>query len=597
MKIFFTTCNLLIYIVLFAQSDIKSEWNNDVDSMVQLAYQQSESLDMTSAIKTLEDIFVQAVKKADIYTSLRLLKEMGVIFEMQGDYQKSVDVLMKALGHSEQYHFEDITMDIHINLGIVYFNLRNGEMALEEYREALRIASHLSDTVRIVKVLNNMGNAYMTIYEEMQIAEQYFVTSIELAQSIGFETAVQVGYNNLTQIYLFTGRIKEAENTVLQAYKMDSLNPYVNYNVANFYVSTGLKTTALKYYLRADQLSVHELELKQVILNDISELYAELGNFELAYSYNLQFSENREKLHNLETQKFILDLQARYENDKKEQEIKFLKIQKDKALRMIVTLVIGIAALISLIFFLILYVRNQRIIVRQKNELYQRELQRMEQEKMFVALNAGLKGEEQERERLSRDLHDGLGGMLSGLKMAMLNNFQASCSQETVQQTVGIIDDIVAEVRYIAGNVTPESLKNHGLKEAVHAFCSSFQLQVDYHLKFHFFGVERRFLPAFELAVYRIGQELINNAVKYSGSAVIEVQLMIESNRLFLSVTDFGTDAAIEKLNFVNGKGLSNVKQRVESFGGRFEISSHPGYGTECVVEFADIKTNLLDDD
>ena len=599
MRLWFTSFIIFLVLTAHCSFDCCDHKLVQTDSVVDKAYSYLEISDFNSAFSVLEKSLKIAVLTGDACSQARLLKELAVLYEMKGEYQASVEFLMMALKISQYHEFDNISSDIHNNLGILYFNMKDGQNALDEYIKSLRYAIQINDTVRIIKVMNNIGNTHMTIYGQMETAEDYFQKSINLAEKIGWITAVEVGINNLIQVYLQTERIGEAEKLVMQSYLRDSLDPFVNYNIANFYLSSGAPDKSILFFLKALDYSEGHPELKGVLLNDISSIYAELGNYKLAYHYHLKYSELKENLNKLEVQKYIVDLETRYETEKKDQEIYFLTKQKNKVRRMVVLLVLGVISLLTLVFFLILYLRNQKIISRQKDRILKNEQLKNEQEKILVAIKSGLKGEEEERNRLSRDLHDGLGSFLSGLKLTMLNVRRGNDNfEEILQSAIMMVDASIDEVKRIAANIAPEILINSGVIDAIHEFCADFHsISSEIKISFGFYGNKCRFIAPFELALYRIAQELINNAVKHSGSLSIDVQLIVERERVFLSVTDFGFETQSRNLIFVEGKGLNNVKKRAESFGGRFEIFCREGRGTECVVEFDNIKPNLKEYD
>jgi signal transduction histidine kinase len=141
----------------------------------------------------------------------------------------------------------------------------------------------------------------------------------------------------------------------------------------------------------------------------------------------------------------------------------------------------------------------------------------------------------------------------------------------------------------------PEILHKTGLNVAIENFCISLNTNDSPVIRYNFFGEDFRFDNAFELTIYRTAQELVNNAIKHSLSPNIDIQLLQNSSRLCLTVTDFGVGFDPSKLDGIKGSGISSIKSRVSSFGGKMDINSVLGKGTEIVVEFDNpqsIKTN-----
>jgi signal transduction histidine kinase len=132
----------------------------------------------------------------------------------------------------------------------------------------------------------------------------------------------------------------------------------------------------------------------------------------------------------------------------------------------------------------------------------------------------------------------------------------------------------------------PEALVKFGLKDALQDFCERISTGKELKLSFQFFGDNNRFHQPLETTVYRIAQELINNALKHANASEIMVQLMQDNNRLHLTVQDNGIGFDHQKVDIQKSSGLQNLKARAESFNGTLEISSKQGEGTEISVEF-----------
>jgi signal transduction histidine kinase len=207
----------------------------------------------------------------------------------------------------------------------------------------------------------------------------------------------------------------------------------------------------------------------------------------------------------------------------------------------------------------------------------------MEQEKQLIATQAVLDGETHERARLARDLHDGLGSMLTGAKLNLLEMKKGAIMEysdvECFDRALGLLDQSVREMRRVAHHLMPDALSRFGLKPAVDEFCRSFSSNV----VFDYFGDETRLDPNLEVVIYRSIHELVNNALKYSGASQIMVQIMQETDHIAFTVQDDGCgfDPSVK----TQGMGLQNIRTRITSFGGYIQIDSHAGEGTEINVE------------
>jgi signal transduction histidine kinase len=160
---------------------------------------------------------------------------------------------------------------------------------------------------------------------------------------------------------------------------------------------------------------------------------------------------------------------------------------------------------------------------------------------------------------------------------------------DTIEQfnsALGLLDTSIRELRRVAHNMMPEALVKFGLRDALSDFCNSIDNSKKVILKFQSFGTEKRIDSNIEINVYRIAQELINNAIKHSAATEMLVQLVQEENRVHLTVQDNGKGFNTEILKTSKGSGFSNIQSRLESLNGVLNVYSKTDEGTEISVEF-----------
>jgi signal transduction histidine kinase len=237
-------------------------------------------------------------------------------------------------------------------------------------------------------------------------------------------------------------------------------------------------------------------------------------------------------------------------------------------------LIIGIAAWLNL---------------QNKRRLEHQRFAELEKEKQLEGVEAMLKGEESERSRLAKDLHDGLGGMLSGTKMSLstvrenidLTPEGAALFEKSIRQ----LDNTIAELRKVAHNMMPEALVKYGLGSAVADFCESMQLSGNTRVICEQYVADRMLDNSAAVNVYRIIQELVNNAVIHGKAGQILVQLTVTQDKVLITVEDNGKGFDQHAKNCLQGIGLHNVRTRVNYFNGRMELVSGHGEGTVVNIE------------
>jgi signal transduction histidine kinase len=331
---------------------------------------------------------------------------------------------------------------------------------------------------------------------------------------------------------------------------------------------------------------------KNYFLNEEQECLASLAEVYMAqndYPKYHYFAQKHDSVSNLIVNEKILratqDLELKYETEKKQSQI--LLLEQDKKLRNVS--IIGLLIIMLLLsvkgFFFTRNLNRKRQLVEKDAELKAQRISELETERQLTATQALLQGEEAERKRLARDLHDGLGGMLSVIKLNLTNMKGNAILPETdipaFENALEMLDGSIRELRRVAHNLMPESLMRYGLKAALSDFCGSIDL-----VKFHYFGNDQRMDERYEVAVFRIAQELVNNAIKHSKSRQINVQVIQEQERINLVVQDNGIGFNPDKLKDMNTSGLSSIRSRVESLKGQLDFFSEPQKGTEVQVNF-----------
>ena len=216
-------------------------------------------------------------------------------------------------------------------------------------------------------------------------------------------------------------------------------------------------------------------------------------------------------------------------------------------------------------------------------------MREMEKEKKLEAAESVMKGQENERSRLARDLHDGVGGLLSGVKLSM-SNMKGSVwlSEENVMSFNNVIaqlDQSIAELRRVSHNMMPEALIKFGLKEALENYCENLNLSGNMHVNLQTHGLEKRMDQNTEIVIYRIIQELLNNVIKHAEARSVLIQLFREGDRFNLTVEDDGKGFDAKPDELQSGAGLANIRARAEYLNGTVDIISTKGEGTSVNIE------------
>jgi signal transduction histidine kinase len=211
------------------------------------------------------------------------------------------------------------------------------------------------------------------------------------------------------------------------------------------------------------------------------------------------------------------------------------------------------------------------IILHQKRvQRFHQTLQQMEIEQQKMMLNASIKMQEEERQRLAADLHDDAGPLLATARLYLNENLlnQDKVNQlQSIYQARQIIDDTIQLIRNISHDLMPPTLKNFGLESAINDLFQKISGSGSLNASQRFHDYKDRLKPEKELLVFRIVQELINNILKHSNSTFIHLTQNVHGDKFYLRLHHDGrgiVQADFEKLNKSNiGLGLKNISSRI----------------------------------
>lgn len=207
-------------------------------------------------------------------------------------------------------------------------------------------------------------------------------------------------------------------------------------------------------------------------------------------------------------------------------------------------------------------------------------------ENKIHVLKASITGGDDERTRIARELHDGIGGMLSAamMRFSSMHHENAEIAHTTAyNDTMEILREMGDEIRKTAHNLMPEVLLKQSLPEAVRVFCNNVQEDGALKIDFQSYGSFDCLTQGQKLNLYRIVQELIKNSTVHSRANHLLVQLMQNKNKLIVSVEDNGI--GFNENEIKGGIGLHNIRTRVSSMDGLFTLESKPGKGTTIIIE------------
>src|SRR5512133_3160111 len=220
--------------------------------------------------------------------------------------------------------------------------------------------------------------------------------------------------------------------------------------------------------------------------------------------------------------------------------------------------------------------------------LIRADIERLRTEKRVI--NAIINSEDNERKRFAKDLHDGLGPILSTVKMslsALNNRIKDTSGVEILNNTNHLVFEAIATIKDISNNLSPHVLTNFGLSSAIGAFTTKINQTKAIEIEFKSNMENIRLETEKEVVIYRAVCELINNALLHSGASRIEIELNKHQKFITLHLSDNGRgfDTSALRKEDTKGMGLSNSETRVRTVEGVFVLESTPGKGTGALIK------------
>ena len=216
----------------------------------------------------------------------------------------------------------------------------------------------------------------------------------------------------------------------------------------------------------------------------------------------------------------------------------------------------------------------------------QKQLDELRKQNEARVLSAIIKTEETERQHFAKELHDGLGPLLSSVKMAIsLKRKQEQSNDKIIANAEKLIDESVTTLKEISNKLSPHILNNFGLYKAVRSFILKLKTLEKPKIKFNSNIEELRFPYNIEVVLYRVVCELISNSLKHANANNINIDLFKENNQIIMNYLDDGIGYdENENIQSEKGLGFSNIKSRIKSLNGIYHFYSRKGEGVQVKI-------------
>ncbi len=516
-----------------------------------------------------------------VYAKINTLLKTKLSTEEKFELQKKQIVRVYALKQFDtaiflcnKYILEQQTITdkhlakLYLIKGSAYYYLFNLEKSLEAFEKAMPFAEKNKQYDQIFWLCNNIGGV-CTDVKRYDKAEAILLKGLKTMEANPNKNGM--AYYSTTRI-LATNYHYQKKNAFADSfYKLSingfkSINEHGEYAVAAYtmygkFLSSIGKADKAQLYL--DSAITYQRGSKNAkdltfVYYQVALAHNENNKYKLAATYfdsaflsqYKEFTEVHSKDLAVAEKKFNTQILKRD-----------IKIANQKKLNWIYAFIL--LAAIAVAIFLINRSNQKKKETRVKLEQHQ------------VAVNAFVEGEEKEKTRLSRELHDGIGQELLALSMKLRQG-------ENTMDAIAKVDSIGKEIRGLSHQLMPMTLNMLGLVAAMEEICDSLLSSSKIEHRLDVSGVEERLSPKIEISLYRIFQELVHNIVKHSAATMVQIQLIKSAKHINLIVEDNGIGFQSKEKHL--GIGLNNLTSRVNMMNGQLRYESEDGEGTTTIV-------------
>jgi two-component system NarL family sensor kinase len=571
----------------------KSDWTNAIRYFTEVQEQSSNIIDTTVRNRT----------------KMMALNNLAGIYSKNGDYTTALDYYFKSRELLEKIKPDYSALcTVYVNIASHYSILDQNEKAAEYLDKCAPLLDSAKSYLRYLYWSEKQGLANKQKNGQLVKAA---IDSLESSLSImelsdyemkDYSLSLYEMKANYQADYLknFPEAIKQYENKLAVATELENSAEVYNslLQIGECHVQENNLTKAMQYLQKA-YIGAKKDSIMQVVYlsaKSLGKIYYKQKDYDKAYQFSLEASQVNDSIISQKNLAQLNFLEAGYQNEKKEKTIAELKLSNaEKALAVNIRsrqlLIVGISLSSLLLVLGLLYrsSRQKRIIAEKDRILQQDQIKFLERQQQIVSLQSMINGQETERTRIAKDLHDGLGGLFSTIKMhfsTLQHENQELKTNALFTKSYDMVNTASEEVRRIAHNMMPEVLIKLGLVQASKDLCNSISAGKLLDVSMQSYGMEKRLNASTEIMLFRIIQELLNNIMKHANATEALIQFNREGNRLSITVEDNGRGFNLQDADNKTHAGLESVQSRVSYLNGKFSIDSQKEIGTTVMMDF-----------
>ena len=542
-------------------------------------------ISFNETIKVAEQGLELASKLKDSLAYAELSRNMGVSYYFKGDYEKAASLYYTAARIYEQANKNQPLAYVYNDIAKLYRKNRDLKRAADNYEKALVIFRILKDSSGVQMILNESGVVYEYQGNYAEALKRYR-SSLEIATRLKDEMGKSWCYNFIAGVYVLQSKYELAEDYNLRALAIrqkmkDTFSLAVSYSDLGVLYSAWDKSERSMYYFDESNAIAEKMGYRELLSSnyaEMSKLANVNGDYKKALDYYTWHTQLKDSIFSSQKNRQVEELSTLYETNKKEQQIEEqqLTIKKRNSL-------IGIISAAALLALLVAYLFYNRYKWKQQANMQKEILNQQE-----LATRSVLEAEEKERSRIAKDLHDGVGQMMSAARMnlsSFYNNAQIKdeSQNKSLYNIIQLVDDSCKEVRAVSHSMMPAALLSKGLPDAVDELISKINSNT-LKVSFHSEGFTERLDSNTETILYRVIQECVNNIIKHAEASELDISMIRDNDGISVTIEDNGKGFEYNADNADEGIGLKNIRSRILFLKGTVDFDTAPGKGTLVAI-------------
>lgn len=548
-------------------------------TQIRLAFMLSET-DIFQAEDEFNRLLKEAREKHFVENTIECYNGLGILYEERMMDDRAIDYYLRGLKIAERHKKKYFISFLLNNIGLLKFRNKQYDEARNDFQRGLQLAKDEQEFRLMGNLHNNLGLVYREL-KDYKSSIRHYKGTIEITKKLGFPFGIGAAYINLGNSYMLDDQDALALQYADSAITVFSRFEDLEYLGVAYLLKGTIRTkqndlvtarqcldSVLAFNERQPSITnfIHSIDLRSDIAEQSKdyEKALELTRRSVELSDSVEDITNKGKLADLQ----VLYGKERVESQLSEEKTKNKLLDKNRELESAqwrIFLLIAVTAFFLLLGFV--YIRYMRKSRRQQQVFSQRLIEQIDEE----------------RSRISKDLHDDIGQLLSVVK-SKINMFNNGLLKEIngLEKEVG---EVIDQTRTISHQLHPSSLEKLGLERSLNGLMERTQSNTGIICSIHVTVPSDQLDLEVQTQLYRISQECVNNTLKHAGAEALKITLREQDGQIVYKYRDNGKGLSPSSIR--EGLGMMTIRERVNKISGKLQILSDPASkGMQLIIRF-----------